>query len=150
MVKKVPSRDHVLVLMDANARTGMRGIEWTDSKVLGAYGRDELNDNEERLLTHATDNKLALLNTYYNTPARGISYKFQSPNRRKAQYRLDYILTRQVDRQLVRNVTVRTLPRENAESDHNLVIANIRLLGRIAPNLPKIVITNRRAIDLQI
>ena len=61
--------------MDANARTGMRGIEWTDSKVLGAYGRDELNDNGERLLTHATDNKLALLNTYYATPARGISYK---------------------------------------------------------------------------
>ena len=47
MVKGVPSRDHLLVLMDANARTGMRGIGWTDSKVLGAYGRDELNDNGE-------------------------------------------------------------------------------------------------------
>ena len=44
--------------MDANARTGMRGIGWTDSKVLGAYGRNELNDNGERLLIHATDNKL--------------------------------------------------------------------------------------------
>ena len=47
--------------MDANARTGMRQIGWTDSKVMGAYGRDELNDNGERLLIHATDNKLALL-----------------------------------------------------------------------------------------
>ena len=80
VVKEVPSRDHLLVLMDANARTGMRGIEWTDSKVLGAYGRDELDDNGERLSTHATDNKLALLNTYYATPARGISYTFQSPS----------------------------------------------------------------------
>ena len=69
--------------------------------------------------------------------------------RGKAQYRLDYILTRQVDRRLLRNVTVRTPPREKAESDHNLVIANIRLLSRIAPNRPKIVIKNRRAIDLQ-
>ena len=59
--KGVPGRDHLLVLMDANARTGMRGIGWTDSKVLGAYGRDELNDNGERLLIHATDNKLSLL-----------------------------------------------------------------------------------------
>ena len=84
----------------------MRGIGWTDSKVLGAYGRDDLNDNGERLLIHATDKKLALLNTYYATPARGISYTFQGANRGKAQYRLDYILTRQVDRQLVRNVTV--------------------------------------------
>ena len=47
VVKGVPRRDHVLVRMNANARTGMRGIGWTDSKVLGAYGRDELNDNGE-------------------------------------------------------------------------------------------------------
>ena len=36
VVKGVPSRDHLLVLMDANVRTGMRRIGWTDSKVLGA------------------------------------------------------------------------------------------------------------------
>ena len=148
VVKGVSSRDHLLVLTDANARTGMRGIGWTDSKVLGAYGRDELNDNGERLLIHATDNKLTLLNTYYATPARGISYTFQSPNRGKAQYRLDYILTRQVDRRFVRNVTARTPSTENAESDHNLVIGNVRLLGRIAPNRPKRVIKKRRATDL--
>ena len=44
----------------------------TTQGVLGVYGRDELNDNRERLLIHATDNKLALLNTHYATPARGI------------------------------------------------------------------------------
>ena len=142
VVKGVPSRDHLLVLMDVNACTGMIGVGWTDSKVLGACGRDELEDNGERILIHATDNKLALLNKYYATPARGISYTFQSPNRGKAQYRLDYILTRHVDRRLVRNFTVRTPPRENAESDHNLVIGNIRHLGRIAPNRPKRVIKN--------
>ena len=147
-VKGVPSRDHLLVLMDANTRTGMRGIGWTDSKVLGAYGRDELNANGERLLTHATENKVALLNTYYATPASGISYTFQRPNRGMAQYRLDYMLTRQVDRRLVRNVTVRTPPGENAESDDNLVIGNIRLLGRIAPNRLQRGTKNRRAIDL--
>ena len=60
---------------------------------MGAYGRDELSDNGEQLLIHAIDNKLAFLNTYYATPARGIWYTFQSPNRVKTQYRLDYILT---------------------------------------------------------
>ena len=116
---------------------------------MGAYGRDKLN-NGERLLTYATDRKLALLNTYYATPARGISYTFQSPNRGKAQYRLDHILTRQVNRRLVRNVTVWTQPMENAKSDHNLVSRSIRLLGRILLNSPKRVIKNRRAIDLPI
>ena len=48
VVKGVPSRDHLLVMMDASARTGLRGIDWTASKVMGAYGRDELNENGER------------------------------------------------------------------------------------------------------
>ena len=66
VVKGVHNRGYLLVLMDANARKGMRGIGRTDSKVLGAYERDELNDNGERLLIHA--NKLALLNAYYDLP----------------------------------------------------------------------------------
>ena len=53
-----------------------------------------------------------------------------------------------MDRRLVRNVTVRTPSRENAESDHNLVIGNIRRLGRIATIRPQEVIENRQAIDL--
>ena len=44
---------------------------------------------------------------------------------------------------------MRTPPRENAESDHNLVIANIRLLSRIVPNRPKRVINGGELIDLQ-
>ena len=44
-VKPVPSREHVFVLTDADARTGKKGEGGgeTDSKVLGAYGRDVLN-----------------------------------------------------------------------------------------------------------
>ena len=146
VVKGVPSRDHLLVLMDANARTGVRGIGCTDSKVLGAHGCDELNDNGERLLIHATDNKLALLNTYCTMLHLLLVYRTRFRvlrNRGKAQYRLDYILTRQVDRRSVRIAIVRNPPRENAESDHNLVFGNIKLLGRIAPNRPKRVIKNR-------
>ena len=42
------------------------------------------------------------------------------------------ILTRLVGRRFISHVTVRAQPRGNAESDHNLVFRNIRLLGRIA------------------
>ena len=73
VVTGVPSGDHPFVLMDANARTGKRQSECADSKVLGKYGRDELNDNGERLL-HAADNKLALLIAFFATPNRGVSY----------------------------------------------------------------------------
>ena len=73
VVKWVPTGDHLFVLMGANARTGKRQSGCADSKVLGAYGRDELNDNGERLL-HAADNKLALLIAFFATPNRGVSY----------------------------------------------------------------------------
>ena len=43
---------------------------------------------------------------------------------------------------------MRTPRKVNADSDHNLVFGNIRLLDRIAPNRPKRVIKNRRAFDL--
>ena len=54
-VKGVPSRNHLIVLMDANVPTGMRGIGRADRKVMSAYGHHELNDQKERLLLHATD-----------------------------------------------------------------------------------------------
>ena len=54
--------------MDADARTGERENEFADSQVPGAYGGDELTDNGEQLLLHATDNKLELQNTCFVTP----------------------------------------------------------------------------------
>ena len=50
--------------MDANERTGKRGgggVGSKDNEVLGAYGRDILNDNGERLLTFAANHGLALV-----------------------------------------------------------------------------------------
>ena len=44
-IREVPSRDHVVVLMDADARTGGREDGCSDANVMGAYGRDVLNDN---------------------------------------------------------------------------------------------------------
>ena len=100
-VAPVRAREYVFVLTDANARTGKRGEGGgeADSKMLGAYGRDKLNENGELLLDFAEDNKLALLNTFFRTPKSCVSYTSQSNNRiSKGQARLDYILTKQTDR----------------------------------------------------
>ena len=71
-VGSVPAREYVLVLTDANARTGKRGEGGgeTDRKVLGAYGRDKLNENGKLLLGFAEDNKLPLLNTLFLHPPK--------------------------------------------------------------------------------
>ena len=76
LVQRIPKMECLFVLMDANARTGekIEGERMEDGEVLGAYGCDELNDNGKRLLNFATDNKLAVTNTFFSTRKGGISH----------------------------------------------------------------------------
>ena len=61
-VAAVPTREYVFVLKDVNPKTGKRseGGGGADSKVLGSYGRDVLNEKCKLLLGFAEDNKLVL------------------------------------------------------------------------------------------
>jgi len=130
-VREVPRGDRLVVMMDANARTGVREAG-SDPKVLGAYGRDKLNGNGTRLLNLAGDNHLALVNTFFCTPKNGISHTFQQANASKQQHRLDYLLVRQVERPCVRDAKVYFV--DPKDSDHHLVLAHVRLGGRVASN----------------
>ena len=105
VVKEVPEHEQLFVLMDANARTGRRGggkLGSEECNVLGAYGRDSLNDNGERLLSFSANHKLAFLKTFFSTAKNAISHTFNG----RGKKRIDYIITRQRDRKLVRDVTV--------------------------------------------
>ena len=55
-VTSVPAREYVFVLTDANVRTGKRGEGGgeIDSKVLGAYGQDKLNETVNYCLQKTT------------------------------------------------------------------------------------------------
>ena len=78
-VKEVPRHERLFVLMDADARTGRRekgGVGRKDNKILGAYGRDTLNDNGELLLSFANNHDLAIVNTFFSTPKGGVSHIF--------------------------------------------------------------------------
>ena len=135
VVKEVPEHGQLFVLMDANARTGRRGggkLGSEECKVLGAYGRDYLNDNGERLLSFSAEHELALLNTFFSTAKNAISHTFNG----RGKKRVDYILTRQRDRKLVQDVTVHPQPSFLPISDHNIVTAHVKLLGRFARNRP--------------
>ena len=133
VVEEVPKHEQLFVLMDANARTGRREkgqVGSKDSKILGAYGRDTLNDNGELLLSFANNHDLALVNTFFSIPKGGVSHTFNG----RGKKRIDYILTRQRDRKFVRNVTVHPQPSFLPISDHNIVSAPVKLLGHFARN----------------
>ena len=105
VVSRVPSSDYLLVKIYANARTGIR-IEEEDCKVIGACGRDiRVSDsNGTSLLGFAGDNKL--VSTFFSVPKGYISRTFNG-TRTADKKRINYIITRQSHRKLVRDVTVR-------------------------------------------
>ena len=140
LVQRVPKKECLFVLMDANARTGekIEGEGTEDDGVLGAYGRDELNNNGKRLLNFATDNKLAVANTFFSTRKGGISHTYNGVigDRAGDFKRIDYILARQAHRPRVHNVEVHPQPNRpiKADSDHNMEFATVDLGGRFAYN----------------
>ena len=132
-MKEVPANEQPFVLMDVNARTGRREKEQAgskDSKMIGAYGRDTLNDNGELLLSIANNYDLALVNTFFGTPKGGVSHTSNERDKK----RIDYILTRQRDCKFVRNVTVHPQPFFLPISDRSIVPAPVKLLGHFARN----------------
>ena len=126
--------------MDANAQTGRRieGESLQDEGILGTYGRDELNDNGKLLLSFATDNNLAIMNTF-STRKGGVSYAYNgvTGSRTSDFKRIDCVLTRQAHRRRVRNVVVHPQPAlpVKADSDHNMVIPTVDLGGTNRPQL---------------
>ena len=151
LVQRIPRKECLFVLMDANARTGKRveGGGEDSGKVLGAYGRDVLNENGKRLLNFAANNKLALTNTFFSACKGGISHTHNGIGSRNDCKRIDYILTRQAHRPRVHDVKVHPQPPPpaKADSDHNIVYAKVQLRSRFAPNRPARKTTKCRPFD---
>ena len=82
--------------------TPAQGGGGKDNKTFGAYGRDTLNDSGELLPPFAYNPYLAIVNTFFSTPEGGVSHTFNG----RGKKHIDYILTRERDHKLVRNVTV--------------------------------------------
>ena len=82
-----------------------RGRE--DNEVLGAYGRDMVNENGERLLIFTVNHGLALVNTFFSTRKSGTSRTFNGSGQQK---QTDCVLTRQHDRKIVRDVLIHRKP----------------------------------------
>ena len=109
----------LFVLMDANARTGRKGgggLVSVERKVLGAYGRDTLNGNGDRLLSITNNHGLALFKSFFSTAKKAISHYV----RRRGKQKNDYIFTRQRGRNVVQDVTVHLQSPFLPISDHNI------------------------------
>eukprot|EP00752_Nemacystus_decipiens_P005560 g5031.t1 len=112
-------------------------IAGEDEGTMGEFGRNELTDDGRRLLAFASDNRLAVLNTFFGKRTDGTWHTYNGPARKDCKC-LDYILTRESHRGRVSSMEVVPQPIRpaGADSDHNIVIATVDLSGRLAHNRP--------------
>lgn len=96
---------------------------------MGDCGRDRRNDDGRRLVEFAANGRFSILDTFFFASKLGISHMSKRPSHGNGEYRLECILTRQAHRRLERNVSVRRVDLKG--SDYNLVLASVRLLGRV-------------------
>ena len=140
-------REHLVLLMDANARTergGGKGLGNEARKVLGAHG-DTLNDNDKRLIVFSTNYDLSMLNTFSGTPESGTYHTFNG----RCKKRIACVLTRQRGRRLMRDDTVQPQLSFLPISNHNVVRAHPKLLSHFARNRPVRRVNKPPPIDQQ-
>ena len=127
----------MFVLMDANARTGRKGggrLVSVECKVLGAYGRDTLNGNGDRLFSITNNYGLALFKSFFSTAKKAILHTFGGEANKKST---TFSRGSEVD------TSCRTL---QCTSNHHsypssrittyIVKACVKLLGRFTRNRP--------------
>ena len=126
-VSAVPSKELVVIGIDANALTGPReqcGLG-ENQGVLGAFGRDVLNTSGSDLLHFAEVNRLCVLNSFFQKPAAA-TYTHQGIGEHKNRRYIDYVLVRQSMRHNVSDINVYHDQILGKDSDHAPVIATLR------------------------
>ena len=117
---KVVKSDEVLIVMgDFNAKIGKERFE----HLVGPHGLGQRNDRGDRLLQFCEKKDLCIANTLFQQPARR-TYTWKSPGDIRRN-QIDYILVSHRFKNSI--VRCRTHPGADIGSDHNPVIAKIRL-----------------------
>ena len=104
---------------DFNAKVGDR----EDARTVGKFGLGVRNDAGDRLVQFCQENRFRIANTWYIQPKRRL-YTWTSPN---GQYRnqIDFILCQQRWKSSI--ASTKTLPGADCGSDHQLLVAKVRL-----------------------
>ncbi|GBP21614.1 Craniofacial development protein 2 [Eumeta japonica] len=107
------SDTHLMVIGDFNAKIGQTKPE--ENMITGKYGCGKRNKRGERLIQHANEHKLSVMNTFFKKKLSR-RWTWQSPNQR-IRNEIDYVLTNVP--KCVTNVEI--LNQVNFPSDHRML-----------------------------
>ena len=119
LIDKEKGKDYLVVMGDWNAVVG----EGRDEKEVGSFGLGKRNDRGEMMVEFCRRKKLMITNTWFEHCKRR-RYTWKKPGD-TGRYQLDYILVRQRYGNSVNNS--RSYPGADIDSDHNLVMVNVRI-----------------------
>lgn len=116
---KVPKNDIIIVMGDFNAKVGRGAM----IRTVGAFGLGERNEAGDKLVDFASSNGLRITNTFFKQHNRRL-YTWISPDGLHRN-QIDYILVN--NRWASTIQSAHTLPGADCGSDHQLLVAKIRV-----------------------
>ena len=122
-LKQNKSDDIVIILGDFNAKVGCT----RPSDRVGSYGLGETNERGDVLITFCEQHKFSVVNTFFINPKRHL-YTWKSPGD-VTRNQIDYILIKDRFKNSIRRC--KTYPGADIGSDHNPVIANMKIKLKI-------------------
>ena len=121
-ISKTPKKDFLIIQGDWNAKVG-KDATWNGC--VGRFGTGSMNERGQRLLEFAERHKLVIANTVHPHKDSRIT-TWHSPNG-LVHNQIDYIMTpKRLKSSIIRSST-RTYPGADVNSDHDLVMCNLRL-----------------------
>ena len=119
VVDEIPRGDVLYVIGDWNAKVGQDKTNGTT----GRFGLGERNERGDQLVEFCSRNDFQIMNTFFKLHARRL-YTWRSPDQ-TTRNQIDYIICKTRWRSSVRRVT--TLPGADCGTDHNLLIADVKI-----------------------
>uniref|UniRef100_A0A8D8SN59 Craniofacial development protein 2 n=1 Tax=Cacopsylla melanoneura TaxID=428564 RepID=A0A8D8SN59_9HEMI len=138
--EKLCSQEITIIMGDWNAKIG----EGKEDKIVGAFGLGDRNERGDRLLEFCKEANHCIMNTFFKLPKRRL-YTWTAPGHNPTHIirnQIDYITINARYRNSVKGV--KTYPSADINSDHNILIADLKLKFKI---LKKQVATSKMDLE---
>ena len=119
----LPNKDVVLVVGDFNAKIGKGTQHDDEAQILGQFGLGTRNERGDLLSEFCIGNNLIISNTMFSQHPRRL-YTWQGPVK-SIRNQIDYILIKKRWKSSIK--VAKTLPGADIGSDHQLLIADVRV-----------------------
>lgn len=142
-IVQIPRREILMVSGDMNAKVGSTRDEEHLRNTVGRFGMGTRNERGERLIQFCQEKSLTIASTCFQHHIRRL-YTWRSPGDR-VRNQIDYIMISSRWRSSIFNT--RTYPGAECGSDHQLLVANLKIKFKAAREIQKNSKPTKRTVE---